>query len=150
MSNKLKLIQKIENNSKVYTGDIFIVPNKASIPVNLKKDYKDVNNRFNEYDQEKLDENIKFYGKDTIDICLANNLPCYKAFAIKDVINSYGKSFLGEHQIECWVTGGENGENWGDHGLHKEELRTLQFGSKIKSLFPSYFPESFFKDKKED
>ena len=150
MSNKLKLIQEINENQKVYRGDIFIVPNKASIPIEVKGDFKDINNRFSFYTQEKLDEEIEFFGKETINICLENNLPTYKAFGVRDCIDSYGKEFLKDHQIECWVTGGENGKNWNDHGLQKEELLNLQFGNKGKSLFPSYFPESFFKDKKED
>lgn len=149
MSNRLKLISSPSEDAKIFKGDIFIVPNKASIPGKFKGNYQDINNRFDIYDEKELEKEIEFYGKETIDYCLDKNLPTYKAMAVRDTLISYGKEYLEENQVEVWATGGENGENWGDHGMAKDELRNFQFGTRASGHFPSFFPESFFKNKKE-
>ena len=146
MSNKLVKIENLPENSKVFEGDVFIVPNSAINPSIVEKGFEHCCGLF--YDT-NIDEAKEIYGEDVVNYCIDNRLPVFKAFAIMCVLTTYGEKYLNENQIQIWVTGGGLGDNWCDHGMNSDEVKKLQFGKYKDGLFPPFIPYSFFKDKKE-
>ena len=148
MSNKLVKIENLPENSKVFNGDVFIVPNPANNPSIVAKGFEHCDT-YKDKTDEKINEDKELHGKDVVDYCIKNDLPTYKAFAVSYVLRVFGEKYLNENQIQIWVTGGGLGDNWCDHGMNSDEVKKLQFGNRIKSLFPDFIPYSIFEGKKE-